>query len=240
MKPAHTGKYRALWAMLHARTDDRASMTFAEIEDALGFNLPPSSRNYLAHWYGYKGSAVARAIIDAGWHASQVNLSAETVEFVRGDAADSLTSLLEAREVAAPIMEILLRFAETNAVEHCTAETKLLPLSASHDAYAAVYVGRNDLSIALDWDESQRVNERTGLRLEDKRPTSYIHIRSDQLDDPAIEAEARRLLSRAFERAFHGPRWQRGLSDRSRRRGEMCPRCGVYELSVTGVCAGCD
>jgi len=57
-------------------------MTFAEIDDVLGFVLPPSSRNHTAHWSGYKGSAVARAIHDAGWKATQVNLTAESVVFV--------------------------------------------------------------------------------------------------------------------------------------------------------------
>lgn len=48
-----------------------------------GFGLPDSCRNYEAHWYGYDGSAVARAIADAGWKATHVNLTAPTVTFVR-------------------------------------------------------------------------------------------------------------------------------------------------------------
>lgn len=80
----HTGKYKRLWDYLQARSTDRVSMTFTEIEnDVLGFPLPPSSRNHLPHWYGYKGSAVTRAIQDAGWRSTNVNLSRETVIFVR-------------------------------------------------------------------------------------------------------------------------------------------------------------
>jgi hypothetical protein len=58
-------------------------MSFSQIERILGFPLPPSSRKHLPHWYGYKGSAVARAIGDAGWKATKVDLNAQTVVFVR-------------------------------------------------------------------------------------------------------------------------------------------------------------
>ena len=57
--------------------------SFSHIEDILGFTLPDSCRDYEAHWHSYDGSAVARAIADAGWKASHVNLTAETVTFVR-------------------------------------------------------------------------------------------------------------------------------------------------------------
>jgi len=80
----HTGKYRRLWEYLRAQQADRVALTFTEIEDdVLGFPLPPSSRNHLPHWYGYGGSAVARAIRDAGWKATDVNLSRESVVFIR-------------------------------------------------------------------------------------------------------------------------------------------------------------
>jgi hypothetical protein len=58
-------------------------MTFTEIEKVLKFQLPESSRNYLPHWYSYEGSAVVRAIVDAGWKATNVQLISERVTFVR-------------------------------------------------------------------------------------------------------------------------------------------------------------
>lgn len=79
----HTGKYRTLWEYLTNSTNSELHMTFAQIEEILGFPLPPSSRNHPPHWYGYKGSAVARAVQDAGWKARNVDLKAETVEFFR-------------------------------------------------------------------------------------------------------------------------------------------------------------
>ena len=80
----HHGKYRRLWEYLRDAQSNRLELSFEEIEsDILGFPLPPSSRKHLPHWYGYEGSAVARAIRDAGWKAKDVNLTAETVTFVR-------------------------------------------------------------------------------------------------------------------------------------------------------------
>lgn len=82
---SHAGKYSSLHRWLD--TEERASMsvTFAEVEEVLGFPLPNSCRNHVAHWHSYEGSAVARAIIDAGWKASQVNLADQTVTFTRAD-----------------------------------------------------------------------------------------------------------------------------------------------------------
>lgn len=80
---AHTGKYRALWAWLAGQSKDRIEMTFSKIEDVLGFPLPASCRDHPAHWHSYEGSAVARAILDAGWRARRVNLANETLVLER-------------------------------------------------------------------------------------------------------------------------------------------------------------
>lgn len=82
---SHSGKYAPLWRWL--KQQDRAAIpaTFAEIEVILGFPLPDSCRNHAPHWHSYEGSAVARAIIDAGWRASRVHLGGETVTLVRAE-----------------------------------------------------------------------------------------------------------------------------------------------------------
>ena len=74
----HPGKYRGLWEWLRRQESDVITARFSEIEGVLGFPLPPSSRRYLPHWYGYEGSAVARAIRDAGFKARKVRLDTET------------------------------------------------------------------------------------------------------------------------------------------------------------------
>lgn len=79
----HTGKYRRLAQWLARQASHSIDATFDQIEEVLGFPLPPSSRRHAAHWSGYDGSAVARAISDAGWKARNVNLKAETLTFER-------------------------------------------------------------------------------------------------------------------------------------------------------------
>lgn len=81
---AHTGKYRPLWEWLLQQERREIRVSFAELERQAGITLPDSCRAHLPHWYGYQGSAVARAIIDAGWHASRVDLNARTLSLVPG------------------------------------------------------------------------------------------------------------------------------------------------------------
>ena len=181
---------------------------------------------------------MGRAIQDAGWRASDVNLTAETLNLVRGSHATSLATTLDSRKVDPRILETILRLAQSRPVEVCAEDTKLIPVSAAHDAYAAVYVAPNHVSIALDPDVARRVHERSGLKLQTKTTaTSYIHVTADQLAEHASEVSE--LLTIAFDRADRGPRWVRGLPDRKTSRGELCPRC-FQETSVTGTCANCD
>lgn len=79
----HAGKYIALFNWLKQQDTSEIATTFGAIEAILGMPLPPSSREHLAHWYSYEGSAVARAVFDAGWKATKVDLTAGTLTFVR-------------------------------------------------------------------------------------------------------------------------------------------------------------
>jgi hypothetical protein len=76
-------KYAALSAWLVDEKRQTIEASFREIEEVLGFPLPPSSRRYVAHWHGYKGSAVVRAIKDAGWLARNVDLATERLVLER-------------------------------------------------------------------------------------------------------------------------------------------------------------
>lgn len=80
---SHTGKYAPLWRWLRQQDGAEMPATFTEIEAILGFPLPESCRRHVPHWYSYEGSAVARAIIDAGWRASKVDLNNEAITFAR-------------------------------------------------------------------------------------------------------------------------------------------------------------
>lgn len=67
----HVGKFRALWAWLRDQPGAELPVTFDEIEEIIGTPLPRSWRTHPAHWSSYEGSAVARAIQDAGWTAQR-------------------------------------------------------------------------------------------------------------------------------------------------------------------------
>lgn len=80
---APRGKYAALTRWLLEAEEPEVRASFADVEAVLGFRLPRSCRAHGAHWHGYDGSAVARAIADAGRRASDVSLGRETLTFVR-------------------------------------------------------------------------------------------------------------------------------------------------------------
>jgi hypothetical protein len=79
----HSGKYAPLYRWLRAQDAAELTLTFGELEEVLGFPLPPSSRQHVTHWHSYDGSAVARAIVDAGWKASRVHLADEELTLVK-------------------------------------------------------------------------------------------------------------------------------------------------------------
>ena len=68
----HAGKYAALWAWLQDQDRDEIETSFSDLEEVIGMSLPPSCRKHQAHWHSYRGSAVVRAIRDAGWKATRV------------------------------------------------------------------------------------------------------------------------------------------------------------------------
>lgn len=81
---AHVGKYRPLWEWLFRQERQEIRIKFADLERQAGISLPDSCRNHPAHWHSYQGSAVVRAIVDAGWHAERVDLNAGMVSLVPG------------------------------------------------------------------------------------------------------------------------------------------------------------
>ena len=82
-RPGHSGKYQALWRWLDDNSADEVRLTFDEVEQILGLPLPPSARDYQTHWKGYSGTALGRAIRDAGWRAVTVGLDEQRVVLQR-------------------------------------------------------------------------------------------------------------------------------------------------------------
>jgi hypothetical protein len=99
-------KYDPLRSYLGGLRDRELPMAFRDVERVLGFSLPPSARRHPAWWSNNRGTNVAvRAWRDAGWHTSRVNITGETLVFVRdGDRAESAApnagSIAPSRDVA--------------------------------------------------------------------------------------------------------------------------------------------
>lgn len=78
------GKYHALTEWLKSQPRQSMDVSFRDIEQVLGFRLPPSSRQYVAHWHGSAGSRLGTAIREAGWRARLVDLRAERLTLEPG------------------------------------------------------------------------------------------------------------------------------------------------------------
>ena len=83
---ADTGKYKLLYKYLHERFADRVVLTFAQIEDLIGFSLPDAARHQREGWGSpdppADRSAQADSWVLAGRTAT-VNLLAQNVLFER-------------------------------------------------------------------------------------------------------------------------------------------------------------
>lgn len=79
------GKYESLAAHLVSADADQWSATFAQVEQVLGFPLPPSARKHREWWSNQSGAghSQARGWQDAGWQVSKVDLKEEEVVFRR-------------------------------------------------------------------------------------------------------------------------------------------------------------
>jgi hypothetical protein len=80
--PPTAGEYELLYKYLRDRYANRVVLTFAEIEDLLGFSLPDLARIQFAWWDGGGPSTQSLAWTLAGRTAT-VNLPARSVVFER-------------------------------------------------------------------------------------------------------------------------------------------------------------
>jgi hypothetical protein len=78
------GKYSKLGIHLQSSTNGIVKLTFAEVENILGFNLPKSAREYQA-WWANSGGSHTHAIdgwLSMGWKTS-VDLNEQVVIFTK-------------------------------------------------------------------------------------------------------------------------------------------------------------
>jgi hypothetical protein len=78
-------KYDSLKGVLLRTNGTGVTLTFTEIERALGFRLPISARKYRPWWANQSDGAhvQAQAWMGAGWRVWSVDLASETVRFDR-------------------------------------------------------------------------------------------------------------------------------------------------------------
>jgi hypothetical protein len=88
----NAGDYHLLYKFLRDRYANRVVLTFAEIEDLLGFALPNSARIQQEWWAGGDPFAAGSAQSDSWMLASRtatVNLVAQSVVFDRETSSES-------------------------------------------------------------------------------------------------------------------------------------------------------
>ena len=83
---AMTGRYVPLYTYLENRHADSVVLTFAQIEDLVGFPLPDQARSQREWWTGVDGAQAGSSYADAWRLASRTaspNLMARIVQFDR-------------------------------------------------------------------------------------------------------------------------------------------------------------
>ena len=74
-------KYRRLTEMLVAADGRPVSLTFSDIEKAIGFPLPSSAREHRAFWANTTSHSIALSWMCVGYKTVDVDLNKETVVF---------------------------------------------------------------------------------------------------------------------------------------------------------------
>ncbi|WP_066066183.1 DUF7662 domain-containing protein [Neobacillus soli] len=80
-------KYEPLYQFLKSKDSNRLVMTYKEVEDVLGFTLPPSASKYLAWWDSASQHTQAYSWTKAGFKANP-NLKDKKIEFVKYEVGD--------------------------------------------------------------------------------------------------------------------------------------------------------
>jgi hypothetical protein len=80
----HTSVYAPLREWLRSQPGGRLTLSFDEMERLLGRPLPPSARTTRTWWNNTaRGRSQARAWLEAGWRARDLDRRAGSIAFVR-------------------------------------------------------------------------------------------------------------------------------------------------------------
>lgn len=78
------GKYEPLTRYLERLPQESWDARFGDVEEVLGFPLPPSAHRYQAWWANQEaGHSQTKGWREAGWETSNVDLAAKRIRFER-------------------------------------------------------------------------------------------------------------------------------------------------------------
>lgn len=78
---SNSKKYRYLSEYLKTSGRKTVSMSFDEIEQIVGFNLPSSARSHRAFWANSTTHSIALSWLSVGYKTVEVNITSENVTF---------------------------------------------------------------------------------------------------------------------------------------------------------------
>ena len=81
--PSISKKYRLLSDYLHNSEKKKLTLTFEEIEQILGFNLPSSAYNHRAFWANTTSHSIALSWLGVGYETVEVDKDKKIVVFER-------------------------------------------------------------------------------------------------------------------------------------------------------------
>lgn len=153
---------------------------------------------------------------------------------------EELEGRFEARKVDPRISAVIMHFARTHTVVPCITEVDNFRLSVAPDAYAAVYPSPAWMDVALSPDDARTATRMHGLEVtKTNDTTAYVRVAASFLETDSGRAVALELLEAAWDKAFHGPRWDLGLGEQPGSHGELC-ETHFIEKSITGTCPECE
>src|SRR4051794_17333925 len=123
------------------------------------------------------------------------------------------------------VLDVLQGVAQTHGLHECArGGGGEVGLGAAPDAYAAVYVGRRGMTIALEPEDAAKVGSAHDLSLIAKTPrTHYVRVPQHRLTEVGVGAAVKAALDRAVQRSWQGPRWRRGAGMEAPRRHSCLP-----------------
>ncbi|MGH7011450.1 MAG: DUF7662 domain-containing protein, partial [Caulobacteraceae bacterium] len=125
-------KYEPLTRFLRGRAEPETRMSFAEVEHALGFALPPSARAHAPWWSndGSGGHSQARAWLKASRKTAAVDLANGEVTFVRTGSPRGERHAIVLEELEPAAAKLVRDYAEQAGGDYAAAIARALQEAA--------------------------------------------------------------------------------------------------------------